>query len=84
MCPGLKADSMLSKISKPKSLNNHKFVIINGSKEKSKNLKMGLSDKEWFEKQGAKVIYHVYEGMAHSFPQLYYDQLAQWIQFIAK
>ena len=82
MCPGIKNNSRLQDITNPKSQVGKKYIIINGSKEKEKNLSMGKIDKDWFERQGAKVIYHVYPEMGHSFPQLYFDQLSQWIQFI--
>ena len=84
MCPGLKSEAKLSEISSPQDLSKQTYVIINGSEEKEKNRRMGKSDKEWLEKHGAKVIYHQYQGMAHSFPKLYFDQLSQWIQFISK
>lgn len=84
MCPGMKSNSRLQTISNPKKQTGKNYIIINGSKEKEKNLSMGKTDKDWFEKQGAKVIYHIYPEMGHSFPQLYFDQLSQWIQFISK
>ena len=84
MCPGLKASAMLEDIQPKPDLSHQKYIIINGSKEKEKNLNMGKIDKKWLEQHKAKVIYHIYDGMGHSFPQLYYDQLSQWIQFICQ
>ena len=80
LCPGGKKAAQLEALEP--NLKAKKAVIISGSEESKANIQRAIDNKKWLESKGALVRYKIYKGMGHYFPESYYQDLNEWLNFL--
>ncbi|MDD7986802.1 hypothetical protein PQO01_17770 [Lentisphaera marina] len=82
LCPGSKNGSQLNQIKTTPKLKGKKAIIICGADEHAGNLALSKANYTWLRNQGAQVRYSKINGMGHSFPPNYYQELENYLEFI--
>jgi|GEM_PF-1220956 len=84
LSPGMGRESNLAACIRKdsKAYKGMNVVIIIGSEESFGNIIMAQENAAILREAGVKVIEHTFEGMGHSFPPGFYDQIHIWLQFM--